>query len=150
LSTPASMSFPWRRLVGRLVAAILLLIVLVAGVWHERAALLQGAADLWTVSDPVTPSDVVVVLPGDDARLFVAAELYKKGLVTKVLVSQVRAKSHERLLAIPGSSQIGRVMLQKLGVPDAHIEMFGQENVNMKEQAVALRDWANGHDVSSI
>ena len=41
-------------------------------------------------------------------------------------------------------------MLQKLGVPDAHIEMFGQENVYMKEQAVALRDWAKGHDVSSI
>src|SRR5262245_36897052 len=116
ISTSASMSFPGRRLV----AGILLLIVLVAAVWHGRAALLQGAADLWTVSNPVTTSDVVVVLPGDDARLVVAAELYKKGLVTKVLVSQVRAKSHERLLAIPGGSQFDRVMLQKLGVPDAY------------------------------
>jgi len=153
LSTSASTSFRGRRFVGRLVAAVLLLIVLVAGVWLEREALLQGAADLWTVSDPVTPSDVVVVLPDDDrrlTRLFVAAELYKKGLVTKVLVSRVSAKRHERLLAIPGGSEFDRVMLQRLAVPDADIETFGQGNVNMKEQAVALRDWANGHDISSM
>src|SRR5262245_17144888 len=144
------MSFPWRRLAGRWVATIVLLIVLVAGVWHERTALLKGAADLWTVSDLVAPSDVVVVLPGDDTRLLVAAELYKKGLVTKVLISQVRAKPHERLLAIPGGSEIDRMMLQRLGVPDADIEMFGQWNMDMKERAVALRDWVNGHDVSSL
>ena len=90
LSTSAPMSFRGRRFIGRLVAAILLLIVLVTGIWLERAPLLRGAADLWIVSDPVTRSDVVAVLGGGvDMRPFVAAELYKKGLVTKVLVSQV-------------------------------------------------------------
>jgi uncharacterized SAM-binding protein YcdF (DUF218 family) len=150
LSTFASMSFRGRRLVGRLVAAVLLLI-LVAGVWLERAALLQGAADLWTVSDSVTRSDVVVVLGGGvDMRSFVAGELYKQGLVKKVLVSQVGATRSQRLLAIPGGGESIRMMLQKLGVPDADIEMFGQWNVNMKEEAVALRNWANRHGVSSI
>ena len=76
--------------IGRLVAAILLLTVLAAGVWLGRAPLLRGAADLWIVSDPVTHADAVAVLGGGlDVRPFAAAELYKKGLVTKVLVSQV-------------------------------------------------------------
>ena len=58
--------------------------------WLERTALLQSAADLWVVSDPITPADAVVVLGGGaDVRPFVAADLYAKGLVHKVLVSQV-------------------------------------------------------------
>jgi hypothetical protein len=135
----------------RLVATILLLIVLVAGVWLEREALLRGVADLWTVSDPVDHSDVVVIIgDGGDTPPFIAAELYKKGFVTKVLVSQAVPRRHERFLAIPGHSESNRMMLQKLGVPDAGIEMFGQWNTNMKEEAIALRDWVNRHGVSSI
>src|SRR5215510_5795290 len=79
-----------RRFICWLVAAMLLLIVLVAGVWHERALLLRGVADLWIVSDPLSRSDVVAILGGGlDVRPFVAADLYKKGLVAKVLVSRV-------------------------------------------------------------
>jgi uncharacterized SAM-binding protein YcdF (DUF218 family) len=151
LPTSAALAFRGRRFVRRLVATILLLVVFAAGVWLERAALLQGAANLWTVSDPVTRSDAVVVLGGGaDMRAFVAAELYKKGLVTRVLVSQVATNRSDRLLAIPGRSESNRMILQKLGVPDADIEMFGDTSKNMKEEAVALRDWANRHDVSSI
>ena len=69
---------------GRLITAILLLAVLVTGLRVERAPLLRGAADLWIVSDPVTRSDVVVVLGSG-----LTYGPYKKGLVTKVLVSQV-------------------------------------------------------------
>jgi hypothetical protein len=151
LSTSASMSFSRRRFVGWLVAAILLLIVLVAGVWHEREALLQGVADLWIVSDPVTHSDVAVILGGGgDTLPFIAAELHKKGLVTKVLISHVAAKRHERFLAIPGGAESTRMILQKLGVPDADIEMFGQWNLNMKDEAIAFRGWVNRYGVSSI
>ena len=131
LSTSAPMSFRGRRFVSRLVAAILLVIVLVTGIWLERATLLQKAADLWIVSDPVTRSDVVAVLGGGvDTRPFVAAELYKKGVVTKVLVSQVQQTRSSKLLALPGHSELNRMVLQKLGVPEAAIEMFGQTNKN--------------------
>jgi uncharacterized SAM-binding protein YcdF (DUF218 family) len=144
------MSFRGRWFIGRLVAAILLLIVLVAGVWLERAPLLRGAADLWIVSDPVTRSDVVVVLGGNlDMRPFVAAELYKKGLVTKILVSQV-AETRSSKIGVPGHSELNRMVLLKLGVPDAAIEMLGQENRSTMDEAVTLRDWANRHGVSRI
>ena len=68
----------------------LILTALGSGAWLERNALLQGAADLWVVSDPITPADAVVVLGGGaDVRPFIAADLYAKGLVQKILVSRV-------------------------------------------------------------
>ena len=42
------------------------------------------------------------------------------------------------------------MVLLKLGVPDAAIEMFGQANRNTKDEAIALRDWADRHGVSRI
>ncbi len=127
--------------------------VVVGGVWAvwvERAPLLRGAADLWISSDPVTRSDVAVVLGGNlETRPFAAAELYKKGLVTKVLISQVPKSRAGKLLAL-GHSELNRLVLLKLGVPDAAIEMFGQANNSTEEEAVALRDWANRHGVSSM
>ena len=151
LSASAPVSFRGRRFVGWKVAAIVLIIVLAMGIWLERVTLLQKAADLWVVSDPVTRSDVVVVLGGGvDMRPFVAAELYKQGLVTKVLVSQVVETRSSKLLDLPEHSERNRLVLQRLGVPDAAIEVFGNSNKNTKDEAVALRSWANRHGVSSM
>ena len=125
---------------------------LLQGFGFERAPLLRGAADLWIVSDPaVTRSDVVAVLGGGlEVRPFVAAELYKKGLVTKILVSQVAESHLAEIGAIPGHSELNRMVLLKLGVPETAIEMFGQANRSTWDEAAALRDWANQHRVSRI
>ena len=151
--TQTSLATPHRRpwFPGRLVTAMLLLAVLVGGAWLGRESLLRGAADLWVVSDPVTRSDVVAVLGGDlEVRPFVAAELYKKDLVTKVLVSQVMEGRSSKIGLIPGHSELNRMVLLKLGVPDAAIEMFGEANKNTMDEAAALRDWADRHGVSRI
>jgi uncharacterized SAM-binding protein YcdF (DUF218 family) len=151
ISTASDMPLERRQFIGRRVAAILLLVVLVAGVWLERAALLRGAATLWIVSDPITPADAVAVLGGDlDTRPFVAAELYKKGLAPKVLVSQVPEGRSSTIGGIPGHSELNRMVLLKLGVPDTAIGMFGQANKNTKDEAIALRDWADRQGVSRI
>jgi uncharacterized SAM-binding protein YcdF (DUF218 family) len=140
-----------RRFVPRWVAAILLLAVLVAGVWLERARLLREAADLWIVSDPVTRSDVVAVLGGGlDVRPFAAAELYKKGLATKVIVSAVAETRATKIGAIPGHSELNRMVLLKLGVPAADIGMFGKANTSTMDEAAALRNWADQHGVTRI
>ena len=151
--TQTSLATPHRRpwFPGWLVTAMLLLAVLVAGAWLGREPLLRGAADLWVVSDPVTRSDVVAVLGGDlEVRPFVAAELYKKDLVTKVLVSQVIEGRSSKIGLIPGHSELNRMVLVKLGVPDAAIEMFGEANKNTMDEAAALRDWADRHGISRI
>jgi hypothetical protein len=151
IQAASDMPLQERRFIGRLVAAILLLIFVVAGVWLERAPLLRDAADLWIVSDPVTPADVVAVLGGDlNGRPFTAAELYKKGFARKVLVSQVAEGRASHLGFIPGYSELNRMVLLKLGVPDTAIAMFGQANGSTKDEAVALRAWADRYDVSRI
>jgi len=140
-----------RPFLGRLLAAILLPAVLIGAVWLQREPLLRGAADLWIVSDPVTHSDAVAVLGGDlEVRPFVAAEFYEKGLVAKVLVSQVPEKRSSTIGAIPGHTELNRRLLLNLGVPDAAIGTFGHANRNTKDEAVALRDWADRHGVSRI
>jgi uncharacterized SAM-binding protein YcdF (DUF218 family) len=140
-----------RRLIGWPLGAFLSLVVLAVGIWLERAPLLRGAADLWIVSDPVTAADAVAVLGGDlDVRPFVAAELYKQGLVPRVLVSQVAEGRASHLGLIPGHSALNRMVLLKLGVPEAAIGMFGETNQSTKDEALALKDWAERNGVSRI
>jgi hypothetical protein len=136
---------------GRLLAAGLLLVVLIAGVWAERAPLLRGVADLWIVSDPLTPADVVAVLGGGlNERPFAAADIYKTGLADEIIVSQVAPERYARLGGIPGHTDLNRMVLLKLGVPEAAIATFGQRNESTDDEAVALREWAVEHRVSRI
>jgi uncharacterized SAM-binding protein YcdF (DUF218 family) len=139
-----------QRLISRLVVAILLSVLVAMG-WCFRAPLLREAANLWIVSDTVTRSDVVAVLGGGlDVRPLAAAELYKQGLVTKVLVSQVPEERLMELLSIPGHSELNRMLLLKFGVPEGAIEMFGKDNGSTWDEAAALREWASRHGVSRI
>src|ERR1700722_14247463 len=73
----------------RYFAFLIVLATLTMGMWIERETVLRDVAKLWIVSDPITPADAAVVLGGGiDVRPFVTAELYAKGLVKKVLVSE--------------------------------------------------------------
>jgi len=146
-ANPSTLQFPTRRLLGRLATAIALIVVVVAGVWLGRVPLLRKAADLWIVSDAVTPSDVAVVLGGDiEVRTFAAATLYKEGLVTKVLVSEVEQSPALKGM-IPGHTELNRLALLKLGVPETAIETFGRANKSTKDEAVALRRWSDGRHI---
>jgi uncharacterized SAM-binding protein YcdF (DUF218 family) len=120
-------------------------------VWIKREALLQGVADLWVVSDPIAPAEAVVVLGGGaDVRPFVAADLYAKGLVQKVLVSQVQETPALKLGVEPDHTQFNVKILRKLGVPENAIELFGHGSQNTWEEALALREWTNQHTTSVL
>ena len=95
-------------------------------------------------------TSVAVLGGGLEVRPFAAAELYKKGLVTKILVSQVAEARSIKIGGIPGHSELNRMLLLKLGIPETAIEMFGQANRSTRDEAVALRDWADQHGVSRI
>jgi hypothetical protein len=137
------------RLIGRLATTIFLIFAFVAGVWLERVPLLREAASLWIVSDPVTPSDVAVV-GGGDVEMRAAAELYKKGVVNKVLVPHFRESRIALMGVIPADTELTRMALLKLGVPETAIETFGQNIETTKDVAVSLRSWAEEHHVSRI
>ena len=42
------------------------------------------------------------------------------------------------------------MVLLKLGVPEAAIGIFGEANRNTRDEAAALRDWADRHGASRI
>src|SRR5215471_8395842 len=90
----------------------------VAGGWLLRAPVLVGAASLWIVSDPISRADAVVVLGGGLAtRPFVAAELWRRGLADKILISQGPEERAVSMGAIPSHTERNREILLKLGVP---------------------------------
>jgi uncharacterized SAM-binding protein YcdF (DUF218 family) len=129
----------------------LVLATLFAGAWIEREALLRGTADLWIVYDPVTPADAVVVLGGGiDVRPFVAADLYAKGLVKKVLLSKVKEPPSVEIGAVTSDTEDERKILLKLGVSDSAIETFGNANKNTREEAAALKSWTERNTASVL
>jgi uncharacterized SAM-binding protein YcdF (DUF218 family) len=110
-----------------------IIIIAVAGLvgWLGREFLLQKAADLWIISDTLTHADAIVVLGGNSqTRPPVTADLYRRGLAKKVLVSH-------------SDYQLNRGALLKLGVLASAIEEFGEANTNTREEAVGLREWTN-------
>jgi uncharacterized SAM-binding protein YcdF (DUF218 family) len=105
------------------------------GAWSSREWLVRSAGNLWIVSDPLGPADAVAVFDGGVAdRPFGAAQYYRQGWVTKILVNE------------PGS----KAVLLKVGIPESEIEYFGQGLANTHQEALALRAWAEQHNLHSI
>ena len=130
---------------------MLVLAVLGMSAWLAREPLLRGAADLWIVSDDVTQADVVVVLGGQiEVRPFAAADLYRRGIVKKVLVSDNQIDRAAAIGAAQGHTESNRRVLLKLGVPESAIETFGRANKSTNDEAAALREWIERHGASSI
>src|SRR6476646_2925014 len=135
----------------RYLVVVLLVATMGMTVWIKRASVLQGAADLWVVSDPIMPADAVVVLGGGaDVRPYVAADLYAKGLVHTILVSQVEDTPPSRLGVALNHTEFNVRILRKLGVPDSAIELFGHGSQNTWEESLALRDWTKQHGISAL
>ena len=129
---------------------VLMLTFVFVGMWLERESLLRRASDLWIVSDPVTQGDAVVVLGGGlGVRPFIAADLYRQGIVRKIVVSRVAEERFVNMGVIPGHTEINRKILLQLGVPDTAIETFGIANKNTADEAASLKDWAD-RNASSV
>jgi uncharacterized SAM-binding protein YcdF (DUF218 family) len=105
------------------------------GAGADRELLLRWVADLWIVSDPISPADVVAVFGGGLAdRPFAAAQYYRLGLVKKVLVDDSYSEA----------------ALLTLGIPASAIETFGNALQNTHQEALVLRAWAERHDVRRL
>ena len=141
----------WVGRLRRLGVLVMVLTGLGAGAWLAREPLLRGAADLWIVSDEVTQADVVAVLGGQiEMRPFAAANLYQRGLVKKVLVSNNAEDRAAVIGAVQGHTEANRRVLLKLGVPENAIETFGQANKSTRDEAVELWRWVERHGAKSI
>jgi uncharacterized SAM-binding protein YcdF (DUF218 family) len=119
--------------------------------WLGREPLLRCAASLWIISDPVTRADAIVILGGNfHVRPLVAADLYRRGLANKILVSQTVDVQQASVAVSPSDTELNRAALLKLGVPSAAVESFGNANTNTREEAVAVRQWAERNAASKF
>jgi uncharacterized SAM-binding protein YcdF (DUF218 family) len=124
-------------------------VLVVAVGWLLREPVLLGAANLWIVSDPISRADAIVVLGGGlETRPFVAAEMWRRGLADKILISQAREGRAVSIGAMPSNTELNREILLKLGVPAGLIETFGTANKNTRDEAVALREWSERNAAS--
>jgi uncharacterized SAM-binding protein YcdF (DUF218 family) len=136
---------PHPRNVMRRVLLALVACIAILGLWAwlKPETLLRGAADLWIVSDEPAPADAIAVLGGGlEYRPFVAADYYRRGLAPKILISNIGATPAERLGVLQSHVLANREVLQKLGVPAAAIEPFGDHLSNTFAEATALHEWA--------
>jgi uncharacterized SAM-binding protein YcdF (DUF218 family) len=143
-------ALPWQYRLWRCAALVFVLTSVAASGWLMREYVLVGAAELWIVSDPVSRANAVVVLGGGlETRPFAAAELWRRGLADKILISQGPEERAVRIGAHQSHSELNREILLKLGVPASAIETFGTASRNTRDEAVALREWAE-RNVASV
>jgi hypothetical protein len=119
--------------------------------WMWRHPLLEQIAVLWTVSDPTDGADAVVILGGGvEQRSKVAADLYRKGLAKRVLISDVLDSSHAIVGGHSSDTTISREALRMYGVPDDVVETFGIANQNTQNEAAALAEWSDSNSATSF
>jgi uncharacterized SAM-binding protein YcdF (DUF218 family) len=129
-----------RRVLLALVACIA---ILGLWAWLKPEILLRGAANLWIVSDEPAPADAIAVLGGGlEYRPFAAADYYRRGLAPKILISNIGATPAEKLGVLQSHVRANSEVLQKLGVPAAAIEPFGDHLSDTFAEATALHEWA--------
>ncbi len=93
--------------------------------------------------DQPRKADAIVVLGADLSRVLEAADLYKSGFATRVLLSDpIRERRFERLeqegVRIPWFEIAGRELLRRHGVPDDAIATFGHRLKSTAEEARTL------------
>jgi uncharacterized SAM-binding protein YcdF (DUF218 family) len=138
----------WHRPLLRPAKIMAMLGIIAITGWLGREPLLRCAAYLWIVSDAVTRADAIVVLGGNSqVRPLMAAEIYRRGLAGKILISQT-IDSQQGIS--PTDSELNRAALLKLGVPLGAIETFGTANRNTRDEAVALKEWAERNAASEF
>jgi uncharacterized SAM-binding protein YcdF (DUF218 family) len=127
------------------------LVTVVAGGWLLREPVLRGAANLWIVSDPISRADAIVVLGGGlETRPFIAAQMWRRGLADKILISQSPEERTVSIGVMPSHSELNRQILLKLDIPADAIETFGTANKNTRDEAVALREWTKRNAASAF
>jgi uncharacterized SAM-binding protein YcdF (DUF218 family) len=122
----------------------LFLLIAFAAAALGAAAGLGYVAEWLSVADQAQRADAILVLGGNYARSFQAADLYRQGYAGKVYVSVVARSDEYRLLdqagvAFPHDEEVTREVLLKKGVPAAAIAYFGKDSVSTAAEAQAAR-----------
>jgi uncharacterized SAM-binding protein YcdF (DUF218 family) len=134
-----------------LLAVLLVLCGLLVVASLNRGPLLRGLANEWIVDEPLSHSDVIVVLGGGpDTRPFEAARLFHLGLAPKVLLMNPRPSPSTELGLLPAEADLDRNILLKKGVPNSDIFVTADVVTNSYDESIAIRNWAKTNSVSRV
>jgi uncharacterized SAM-binding protein YcdF (DUF218 family) len=106
---------------------------------------LRAAAGVLVAADPVAPADALFLFPGEvPRRARCTAALFAAGVAPRVVASGGRVSP---LLAAAGlpltDAELNARLLRQLGVPGDAVAVVN-EGTSTREDAAALRRWANG------
>lgn len=140
------------RSIYRTIQTLALVIVLV------QVVVLVSLDKILMLDEPLTKADYAVVLDGDNTRLLRAKELYDQGLVTKILVSDgepARPTEIDQIIEAlgyhaPDRTAVKREILEKLGVPQDRIDVFGKASLTTRDEARALSLYLKGQSAKVI
>lgn len=95
-------------------------------------------------SDSPEKSDAIIILAGNPARAFYAADLYLQGYSADIYISKPLRLSHERLLDdigvfFPFAEEIYRQVLLKKGALNSRIHILGTSSISTIEEAEAAK-----------
>ncbi|MCS7237232.1 MAG: YdcF family protein [Thermoguttaceae bacterium] len=112
---------------------------------------LGQAADWLDVSGCPVPAEYAFVVPGEEnTRPLVAAILYRRGIVKKILVAENVAGSSQTAGLLRTTSQLIVEILRRRGVRDADIIPIGGATANSWDDLAILSDFLRRHPSSTV
>ncbi len=91
-------------------------------------------------------ADYAFVLPGEEnSRPFVAALLFRKGIVRGVLIPKNAPTPAEVGKVLPGAAEVIRDVLLKRGVPEDAIRVIGSETASSWDDLALLAEFVRAH-----
>lgn len=129
---------------------LLLVIGIIAGIIGLTSIGLVFAGYWLQSGDTPVQSDAIIVLAGEPARAFYAADLYHDGYAPQVYISKPVREHSVRMLddagiPFPRAEDIYRLILLKKGVPAQDIHIFGEALVSTVDEAEAINKLFTGN-----
>jgi hypothetical protein len=116
-------------------------LIVAAGLYGFRVPILQSIAGYLVVDEPFAKADYVLVQPYGDRRYDRAAELYRSGRATSILLVERRANRLERLGFEPSFETVTRRALAARAVPAYSITVVPGKAASDWQRARCLREW---------
>lgn len=135
---------------------VLVLLVLGAVAFMSRTSLLKAAGRHLDAETPPKEADVAVVLSGGfPFRPMEAAELYREGIVRRIIVDEERSPDGtDRLrhlgITLPTAAAVSVKVLMRLGVPASAIDVIANPSDSTRDEACFVSAYLRERRIRSV
>lgn len=118
-----------------------------------RFQILTGLAKLLIVDEQLQPADIIFILAGDvNSRPFYAADLFKQGLASQIVVAREEDLPAVELGLYPHGTDVVVGILKELGIPAENITVVTIEGgvTSTRDESQVLRYYVDQHDIKRV